>query len=223
MKRLLDVLDAKVGKGKYVVAMTSDHGVCPLPEVSRKEGREAARVQPATAAKVEAFLAEKYGKGSGKWVEAVAGPWVYLNAKTVKAAGAKQSDVEETLAAWLTKQTGVQAAYTRTALVAGVPSDAIGQMVARSFHPDRSGDVYVLLKPYHLATTALATGTGHGTPHPYHTHVPLVVYGSGVAPGGRKERVTPLAVAAILAEATRIKPPTGAAPVPDGLFGAPRK
>ena len=38
MKRLLDVLDTKVGKGKYVLVMTADHGVCPLPEVSRETG-----------------------------------------------------------------------------------------------------------------------------------------------------------------------------------------
>jgi hypothetical protein len=224
MKRLLDALDAKVGKGKYVLVMTADHGVCPLPEVSRKEGREAARVQSATAAKVEAFLAEKYGKGAGKWVEAVAGPWVYLNAKAVKAAGVKQADAEESLTAWLAKQDGVQAAYTRTALVAGVPeADATGRMVARSFRPERCGDVYVLLKPYYLPSAVLGTGTTHGSPHPYDTHVPLVVYGTGVIPGVRKERVAPLAVAAILSEAAGVKAPAGATvPVPDGLF-APRK
>jgi hypothetical protein len=225
MKRLLDTLDAKVGKGKYVLVMTADHGVCPLPEVSRGQGRDAERVQPATAAKIEAFLAEKYGEEAVKWVEATSSPWVYLNAKAVKAAGVKQADVEEALAAWLAKQEGVQAAYTRTALTAGIPaSDPTGQMVARSYRPERCGDVYVLLKPYHLPSAALGTGTTHGSPWEYDTHVPLVVYGTGVTPGVRKERVTPLAAAAILTEAARVKPPTGStAPVPAGLFAPARK
>lgn len=223
MKRLLDVLDEKVGKGKYVLAMTADHGVCPLPEASRKQGKDAARVQPAGPAKVEAFLTEKYGKGAGKWVEAVAGPWVYLNPKAVKAANVKPSDVEAALAAWLAKQFGVQAAWTRTQLIAGVPeADTFGTMVARSFRPERCGDVYVLLKPYYLPAAPLSTGTTHGSPHPYDTHVPLVVYGTGVVAGVRKERVTPLATAAILSEAAGVKPPTGAtAPLPSGLFAAP--
>jgi hypothetical protein len=220
MKHLLEVLDAKVGKGRYVLLMTADHGICPLPEVSRKEGRDAGRVQPATAAKVEALLTGKYGKAAGKWVESTAGPWVYLNAKAVKAAGLKQSEVEEALAAWLTKQEGVKAAYTRTALTAGIPtSDPRGQMVAKSFRPERCGDVYVLLKPYYLPSTALGTGTTHGSPYPYDTHVPLVVYGAGVAPEVRKERVSPLAAATILSDAAGVKPPTGAtAPTPAGLF-----
>ncbi|HEY1191069.1 MAG TPA: alkaline phosphatase family protein [Gemmata sp.] len=221
MKRLLDVLDAKVGKGGYVLVMTADHGICPLPEVSRKEGRDAARVQPATAAKIETFLKEKYGKGASKWVEAVSGPWVYLNPKAVTAVGAKQADVEAALAEWLAKQTGVKAAYTRTALTAGAPADdADAQMVVRSFRPERCGDVYVLLKPYHLPSGALGTGTTHGSPYPYDTHVPMVVYGTGVSPGVRKERASPLAIAAILAEAAGVKPPSGAtATVPNGLFG----
>jgi hypothetical protein len=220
MKRLLDVLDEKVGKRKYVLLMTADHGICPLPEVSRKQGREAARVQPATAAKVEAFLAEKYGKESGKWVAAVAGPWVYLNAKTVKAAGVKPTEVEEALAGWLAKQEGVQTAYTRTALTVGIPAtDTTGQMVARSFRPERCGDVYVLLKPYYLPSAALGTGTTHGSPWEYDTHVPLVVYGTGVLPGVHKERVSPLAAATILSEAAGVKPPVGATTTtPRGLF-----
>lgn len=225
MKRLLDVLDAKVGQGRYVLVMSADHGICPLPEVSRTEGRDAARVQPATAAKVEAFLAGKYGKGAAKWVEAVSGPWVYLNARAVKAAGVEQAGVEEALARWLTEQDGVKGAYTRAALVAGPPAtDPIGQMVARSFRPERCGDVYVLLKPYYLASAALGTGTTHGSPWEYDTHVPLVVYGTGVVPGVSKERVSPLAAAAILSEAAGVKPPTGATvPVPRGLFRTDRE
>ncbi|MFM8271414.1 MAG: alkaline phosphatase family protein [Gemmata sp.] len=222
MKRLLEVLDAKVGKGQYVLAMTADHGVCPLPEFSKKEGKDAARVQPAVAAKVETFLADKYGKQAGKWVEAISGPWVYLSAKALKAADVKQSDVEQELAAWLLKQPGVAATYTRTTLEQGVPaSDATGAMVARSFHPARSGDVYFVLKPLHLSGAATATGTSHGTPHAYDTHVPLVVFGPGVVAGTRRERVTPLATAAILAQAAGVKPPAGAtAGVPEKLFGA---
>ena len=55
----------------------------------RAMGKEAGRVQPATSAKIEAFLAEKYHKGQTKWVEATAGPWIYLNEKVIKAAGVK--------------------------------------------------------------------------------------------------------------------------------------
>jgi len=220
MKRLLDALDNKVGKGNFVVVMSADHGICPLPEVSRAQGKDASRVQPATSAKIEAFLAEKYGKGPTKWLEATSGPWIYLNEKVIKAAGVPMETVEEALRAWIVQQPGVHAAYSSKALIAGVPaSDVIGQAVTRSFHPSRCGEIYVLLKPLYLPSAELGTGTTHGSPWPYDTHVPLVVFGTGVVPGMRQERVTPLAAAPILAHAAGIAPPAGAtAPLPPGLY-----
>ena len=41
VKELLQVLDAKVGKGNYMLALSADHGVCPLPEVAAKQGKDA--------------------------------------------------------------------------------------------------------------------------------------------------------------------------------------
>jgi hypothetical protein len=113
-------------------------------------------------------------------------------------------------------------AYGRNQLLRGLPEDdTIGTKVRRSFYPDRSGDVEAVVRPYYLCTSRL-TGTLHGTPHPYDTHVPLVVYGSGIQPGRHKENVTPQAVTAILSRALGISPPEGAeAPVPEGLFKMP--
>jgi arylsulfatase A-like enzyme len=41
--RLLDHLDATVGRGNYVVAFTSDHGVAPIPEQTPGGGRQASK------------------------------------------------------------------------------------------------------------------------------------------------------------------------------------
>jgi hypothetical protein len=224
VKDLLTFLDAKVGKNRYVLAMTADHGVCPLPEVSRKQGKEAGRLSSfVLAGKAEAFLQETFGDKNdfnARWFEAVYYPWLHFNHAQLEKRKLKPADVEEKLARWLEKQTGIQAAYTRTQLLAGVnKDDAIGQCVRRSFHPERCGDVGFVLRPYYLLYHR-QTGTTHGTPHRYDTHVPLLVYGTGIKPGARKDAVTPSATAAILAHALGIKPPAKAeAIVPDGLFG----
>ncbi len=83
----------------------------------------------------------------------------------------------------------------------------------------------IVLKPYYLISGPItdsrndAYRTTHGTPHPYDTHVPLVVFGTGIRPGIHEERVTPLATAAIAAKALGMPPPEGAEyPVPEGLF-----
>src|SRR6185295_14501109 len=46
IKDLLEFLDEKVGKGKYVFAVSADHGVCPLPEFAAKQGKESGRAAP---------------------------------------------------------------------------------------------------------------------------------------------------------------------------------
>jgi hypothetical protein len=143
--------------------------------------------------------------------------WFYLNKSLIDQRGLKPAEVEETLARAMRDQPELRAAYTRTQLSAGVAADdLVGQRVARSFHPDRSGDVAVVLQPYHLWG---AGGTSHGTPYDYDTHVPLLVFGPSIVGGPRHDLVTPQAVAAILARSLAIKPPVGAkAPVPDRLF-----
>src|SRR5262249_28065674 len=44
MAELLELLDTEVGKGKYTLALTADHGICPLPEITAKSGKFAKRL-----------------------------------------------------------------------------------------------------------------------------------------------------------------------------------
>ena len=213
VKDLLTHLDAQVGKGRYLLALTADHGVCPLPEVSRARGEEAGRIDPSQfTKKALAFLNQSFGATSGSgWFEEVSYPWFYLNRQAIRAGGKEPSAVEEALAGWLKKQPGILTAYTRTQLVKGLPpTDKLGGLVRRSFHPDRSGDVVAIQKPYYLFASPLATGTNHGTPHAYDTHVPLLVYGPGVRAGVYQEAVTPQATAPIFAQWLKIPAPARA-------------
>jgi hypothetical protein len=225
VRELLAYLDAHVGKGRYLLALTADHGVCPLPEVTQARGEEAGRVSPdQLQRKASAFLDMTFGPAAekGRWIEAQADAWLYLNQKLLRQRGLASTAVEEALAGWLKKQPGIQAAYTRGELLRGVPADdALGQAVRRSFFPERSGDVAVVLKPHYLFSSLLMATT-HGTPHDYDTHVPLLVFGPGIRAGVRQDRVPPQAAAAILAHGLGIAPPAHAeAPVPAGLFTSP--
>jgi hypothetical protein len=219
VRDLLAYLDAKVGKGRYILALSADHGVCPLPEVARAQGKDARRVSPSRlAAQVREFMEKRFGKGE-RWIEAFSFPWIYLNQDALHAHDLKSADVEEALVRWLKEQPDILTAYSRTQLLHGLPKgDAIGESVRRSFYPERCGDVVGVLKPYYLLTSRM-TGTSHGTPHAYDTHVPLLVYGPGIPGGIRDEAVTPQAVAAIFAQALGIPPPAAAeARVPESLY-----
>ncbi len=225
MKELLAHLDARVGRGRYLLALTADHGVCPLPEVSRAQGKDAGRLSPAKlVAGAEEFLAKCFGKGGSgvKWIAGSANFDIYLNLGLIKEFGLEQPKVEESLASYLKSQEGILTAYTRTQLSGTLPEgDALGRQLRNSFHPERSGDVTIVLKPYYLSLT-YPTGTTHGTPHSYDTHVPLYVLGPGVHRGVRTDPVTPQAIAPIFARSLDVSPPaTADATVPQGLLAQP--
>ncbi len=227
---LLAHLDAKVGQGKYAVILTADHGICPLPEFAAKhperypDAKDARRVSgKAMREGAEKHLQAKFGTAGeekSRWVEEVKPPYFYLNHTLIAAKGQTPEMVAEELAAWLKTQSGVAGAYTAGSLL-GSGRDPVTEKVRLAFRPDRSGDVYVVLDPYLLIgdpdkDNKLPTGTTHGAPHSYDTHVPLLVYGPGVKGGPREEAVAPLHAAPIAAKFLGVPPPAKA------MYGVPR-
>jgi predicted AlkP superfamily pyrophosphatase or phosphodiesterase len=226
VKELLSHLDARVGKGRYLLALTADHGVCPIPEVARAREKDAGRVSGELLRRgADELLEATFGNGGEdkpRWIEAVANGWVFLSPATLRDRDVPPAQAERSLAEWLRKQAGVYTAYTRTELKRGLAEeDAIGQRVLQSYYPERCGDVLIVLKPNWLMTSTFQTGTTHGSPYGYDTHVPLLIYGPNVAAGVRRERIAPMAIASIFAQALGTKPPPAADnPVPKGLFTA---
>ncbi len=228
---MMKFLDKKVGKGNYLFIVTSDHGVCPIPEYRLSKGKkDAGHVDPkALVVKALAHLDKKFTKGEKqKWFESISSGMFYLNKETLKELKLKYSKVEEALGAWLQEQPGIESVFTRTQLMSPQPKVSLPPLyrqVQLSFHPDNSGDVLPVLKPYYLPTPEInpkkpgSYTTTHGSPHPYDTHVPLLIYGPGIRPGVREEKVSPLSVAEIISESVGIRPPSGAeAGMPKGLW-----
>ncbi len=213
--QLLKFLDEKVGKGKYILAVTADHGICPLPEVSDAKDIDAGRWSNARYTKLaESHLREKFDPKNTsdpkvRWIESANLPWFYLNYAVLEKLKLDKNAVSEELAKFLQKCPGVYGAYTESKFSETSTTDPHFARMKRSYYPGRSGDVCVLLKPYWLSggDSPTATGTSHGSPYRYDTHVPLIVYGTGIKAGVHKTPVTPQAVAPIFSKALGIAPP----------------
>ncbi|MCS7270565.1 MAG: alkaline phosphatase family protein [Gemmataceae bacterium] len=236
LAELLHFLDQQVGTGKYIVALTADHGICPLPEVSRQRHIFAQRVDVRRLVQLaEEHLSRVYGSPPAQvvsavgprktvWFEAVSLPWLYLNPKVLAAMGRTRTEVAQEVADFLARQPEIYRVFTRKELEDPAPKeDPVAQRMARSYHPQRCGDLAVVLKPYCLpgssSSVTPATGTTHGAPFSYDTHVPLLVYGPGIPGGVRHEAVTPQATAAIFAQWLGIPRPRHAEyPVPQTLL-----
>jgi hypothetical protein len=216
---LLRFLDEKVGKGKYLVGITADHGVCPLPEVDSpyRKGAKAKRVSTRELQKaIDDHLTAKFGAAKGPadspkkaaWIEATSFPWVHFNPKVASASGTTREELAKAAAEVLRGHPDVGRALTRAELEAGFPADdVVGNRMKRSYHPERCGDLCVVLKEWCLPSSSLGTapnlsaptGTTHGAPYDYDTHEPLMLYGPGISGGTQGERTTPQAMAAVFA------------------------
>jgi hypothetical protein len=125
----------------------------------------------------------------------------------VREKGLDMSEVERVAAQSIENLPQVARVFTRTQLLLGqAPGDPISQRVAQSFNPRRSGDVEILLDPYWIRG---ASGTTHGTPYSYDTHIPLIFMGPGIKPGTYVRPVVLNDLAPSLATLLEIETPSG--------------
>jgi arylsulfatase A-like enzyme len=186
---LLDFLDREVGEDAVVVALSSDHGVAPLPELAGAlgvPGRRAGRDDVVCLQRANLELGRRYGEGVD-WLDR----YLYLDAEALAEHRLDRAEVAEAAAGLLERCPGVARAWTWAELGSAQDAEAGGSATAgagsyrdayrRSFDPERSPDLLLEVRPYFVpVTTSAAT---HGSPHPYDTHVPLILAGPGVPAG----------------------------------------
>ena len=203
-------LDAVVGKDRYVVVLTSDHGFSRTPEVAAAHGWGGGRLPSrALLTGIEQALASRFGAGT--WVLGFSADTVVLNRRLAAGKGVALADLAEVARQAALGFEGVAAAYTRAELESGSRTGAHFEAMRRSFHREISGDLQVALKPYWMFSAPTGAGATHGSPHPDDTHVPLLLYGPPwVKPARIDTRVSPADIAPTLASWLRIPPPAAA-------------
>lgn len=204
--KLLDAIDKQVGLGNVMFVLSADHGVSPVPEVNQERHMPGGRINSAAlTGAMQKALEEKYG--SGNWVVGIVGEMPYLNHALVEKYKLNEADVEETAAAAVRDLPHIFRVYTATEVRLGeVSRDMVGTAVSYGFYGKRSGDLYVIQEPYYLYG---ATGTSHGTPFDYDSHVPVIFMGSGIKPGHYYEKVAVNDIAPTLAAIAGVEEPSG--------------
>jgi predicted AlkP superfamily pyrophosphatase or phosphodiesterase len=194
-------LDTKVGRGNYVVALSADHGVVPIPEDMQKTGADAGRLRiPEVQEKIEKAL-EPFGYAKPA-VARTTSSSVYLSAGTYDKLKADPAAMRAVLDA-IRSVAGVAEVF-RAEELQGRPAtqSPIRMAEANGYFEGRSGDLTIVPKPYWLASgrdQARDYGTGHGTPYNYDQHVPVLLMGWGIEHGEYFGRITPADIAPTLA------------------------
>ena len=87
-------------------------------------------------------------------------------------------------AEFLEKIPGILEVFTRTELLSPERQVPFERQVRRSWHKERSGDLYLVVDECWTIMKLPRPGkSSHGSPHSYDTHVPLIFAGPGIKRG----------------------------------------
>jgi predicted AlkP superfamily pyrophosphatase or phosphodiesterase len=200
---LIAHLDAKVGRANYVLALSADHGVAPIP-VPPRGGRIA--TDDVRERIDEALIAAWGPLQKGSYVDSVNFTDVYF-ADGVFDRLRANTPLMTSVIQGIEAMPGVERVL-RTDRLSEESKDPMVRMAALSFMRSRSGDLMVVPKPYwFLGGRNLGTGTTHGSPHEYDTHVPVIFFGGGIKGGRVSTNVTPADIAPTLGSLAGVRLP----------------
>ena len=201
----LDSLDRLVGRGRYVVSLTADHGVTPYPEYSSRHGHpEAQWVDPEglIRADSETFAQQL---GPHRWIRYFDLGLLVVDRPGLVSHGVAVDAFVHLVAADLRRLPQVLRVDTPQSIAAAdTATDAVARRWRKTIPPDIHAELMVTLKPY------MAWGDGvsaeHGQPSDDDTHVPLIIAGPGVAAGPYAGRVQVADLAPTLARLIGVAP-----------------
>ncbi|HUQ47858.1 MAG TPA: alkaline phosphatase family protein [Gemmatimonadaceae bacterium] len=188
----LDFLDKTVGKNKWTVMLTADHGILDTPEDLQARGEYGHRITASERKTLDSLRLDAD------------------QAKDPKAAAVKLRDA-------LKKLRIVGDAWTQEQLGRGQPADSFEVLQRRSLFPGRKPGsfsrqgVEMRLIPGVLYA---ARGSSHGTTYYYDRHVPMIFMGPGIPAGRDASRAQTVDFAPTIAKILRI-------PFPGDLDGHP--
>ncbi len=202
---LLDTLDTLVGRDRYVVALSADHGVAPVPEQALTASPLAGRYTTAhVRTAIETALVPFFGEGPH--ITTISSANVYLTDGTferiLSTPGARAAVQKAILAV-----PGIGSSYWADDLASTTATDDQQLRFARAgFRAEHSGDLVVNTTPNWLGTTTVTT---HGSPWDYDRRVPIIFAGAGIQPGSYLVPASPTDIAPTLAHLVGITLPKG--------------
>ncbi|RYE04199.1 MAG: alkaline phosphatase family protein [Sphingomonadales bacterium] len=201
----------------YLVVLTADHGGHDLAERGAQnaqplEQRAAADLMPSEVSKI-------VGRATGLTGELV---WAELPGGNVYFSGALTGEARrvaiETARKHYASHPQVAAVFTRSELAGGPPPKgsvdewSLLDRARMSYDPERSGELFVMLKPYVSAVVApgVTMSTTHGSPWDMDRRVPILFWRKGLVPFEQSLPVETVDIAPTLAGVLGLSLPAGA-------------
>ncbi|SFW42285.1 alkaline phosphatase PafA [Cellulophaga fucicola] len=180
LARLFKELDTEVGKGEYTVFLSADHAAVQVPTYLKDNKIPGEYISyKEISAKLNEWSNFKFG--SEDLIKNVSNDQIFLDHKVIANLDLDPKTVQEAFANELLTFSDVDKTYTAYQMWQNNYTRGIPYVVQNGYNQKRSGDVIVVLKPGYISYSR--TGSTHGSPRVYDTHVPLLFFGKGIKKG----------------------------------------
>lgn len=206
LAELLKFIDEQVGKNNALIFLTADHAAPEVPSYLIDLKIPAGYVAESKILRnLKDHLLKSYGDTLALSFE---NQQVFLNHAAIDNKKLELEKVQNDVAAFLLNAEGVAEVLTATTLNNASFTEGSRYLMQKGFNAKRSGDVLVNYLPGWVDGFS-KTGTTHGSPYSYDTHVPLIFHGWNIQQGSSAEQVYITDVAATLAMMLNIQFPNG--------------
>lgn len=197
-------LDAKIGKGQYLLFLTADHAVAHVPAFS-KENKIPAGVSNSSAMRraLNDSLQKEFGAGS--YILSVSNYQVHLNNDLIKANKLERDAVKRTIIKTLLSQPGVMKAVDLENLASANLPQQLQMILANGYNQKLSGEIQFVYKPGWFEGGE--KGSTHGSWNPYDSHIPLLWYGWNIKKGKTNREIYMTDIAPTVAALLQIQMP----------------
>lgn len=205
LAELLKFIELQVGKGNALVFLTADHAAPEVPayltDLKIPSGyiREDRMIDS-----LKKQLAKTFGDSL---VLSYSNQQIFLNHLVIDAKKLYLPQIQEEVASFIQKFPQVAEVLTATTLNNSQFIEGSRYLMQKGYNAKRSGDVLVNYLPAYIPY--MPTGTTHGSPYSYDTHVPLIFYGWNIKQGSSTEQIYITDLAATLAMMLNIQFPNG--------------
>ena len=203
---LLDSLDQRLGRERYLLVLSSDHGMSPVPESVPGFDPKATRIFPLqltrdlnAALRTELEIEEDLVLG-------LASPWLYFHLDRIEENKLDLESVYDAAANWLAARPEIGDAIPVSRLD-DCDSPEICALIRNSTYPGRSGEMYlVAAENSFFSWEPPVYAASHGSPKLRDRRVPIIFYGMNILPRVVARPVTPRHIAPTLASALGLPP-----------------
>ena len=215
LEKFFAFIDKEIGLQNVLIVLSADHGVCDAPEYLKENGFEFAGVAGIgnVRKEINKWARDKYKLESNIILKSMM-PYFYIDVNLLKEKNLDVCEIENEIRSMILDVDGIYEVYTSCQiLVEQDPNDGVLEKVKKSFYKERSGQIYIVAKPfYYLTETTEYRGSAatHGSPWNYDTYVPIIFVGPEIPHGNSGTKVSPKDIAKTICNYLGISSPSSA-------------